>query len=274
MLRADCNPTSCVLLCPMRPHSSAPLTAGNRGYAFSEELFTSSTCGVHVKMLENYLSAPIQLQRAGIALQGANSFNNIRGAVRRYLGYCTTVRSTEAVAAAGLLNILDGPLIAGFVGWLLQSRETTLSTCVQTFLALEKAAHWAVTELLPEAADGGAAYVGAKPYPILRPCFVGCLLTPSSSFAERVKVLTRQLQTWHTKCPVLRPTFEEMKGAGTFIELPDLLAKTIPFSEDALDAFKASPSPETAVELRQACLLSCTAGDSMGNVRRASLSNT
>ena len=62
-----------------------------------------------------------------------------------------------------------------------------------------------------------------------------------------------------------------MKGAGTFVELPDLLAKTIPFCEDALDAFKASKTIETAVELRQACLIACTAGDAMANVRCASI---
>ena len=71
------------------------------------------------------------------------------------------------------------------------------------------------------------------------------------------------------QCPAIRPSFEEMKDAGTFVELPDLLAKTLPFCESALQQFEASPTQETAAGLRQACILACTAGDAMANVRCA-----
>ena len=92
---------------------------------------------------------PIQLERAGISLQANTGWLNIKGAVRRYLGYCASVRGEEAVAAAGLLDVLDGPLIAGFVAWLLQSRETTLSTAVQT-----KVCAYAVAAFYPEVPEG------------------------------------------------------------------------------------------------------------------------
>lgn len=58
-----------------------------------------------------------------------------------------------------------------------------------------------------------------------------------------------------------------MKDVGTFVALPDLLAKTIPYVEDVLESFKASPTLQTAIDLRQACILSCVAGDSMANLR-------
>ena len=140
-------------------HQPVP-NAANRRYALSEDVFTSGACGEHVKLLEKYLTAPINLDRSGISLQGANSWHNIRSALRRFLGFCAQKKGEAAVAAAGVLHILDGPSVGGFVAWLLQTRETSLVTCVQTMLALEKTAYWAVSEFYPEMPDGGA-YVGA-----------------------------------------------------------------------------------------------------------------
>ena len=60
-----------------------------------------------------------------------------------------------------------------------------------------------------------------------------------------------------------------MRDAGTFTELGDIFKKTLPFCEMSLEAFVASPTVETAIGLRQACILACTAGDGLANVRCA-----
>ena len=195
--------------------------AGNRGYAISDDLFTSGVCAVHVRLLEGFLTAPIQLERAGIALQGANSFQNIKGAVRRFLGYCASVRGEDEIAAVGLLSVLDGTLVAGFVGWLLQSRETTLSTAVQTMLGLEKVCAYTVATFFTEE-PSGAPYVGAEPLPLCHalPIRSLCALTPSVFHAERVKCLTRQLQTWHNKVRTAPFTMSQVR----VLPLTDILS--------------------------------------------------
>ena len=175
-------------------------TAAGRRYAISDELFTSGACGEHVKLLEKYLTSPIHLGRAGISLQGANSWQNIRSVLRRYLGYCLQSKGEGAVADAGLLCILDGPSVAGYAAWLLQTRETSLTTCVQTMLAVEKVAHWAISEFYPEEADG-AAYVGTFTTQLLMSCLLATSMMRCAHpiFADRCRTMTRQMQTWHQK---------------------------------------------------------------------------
>ena len=107
-------------------HQPVP-NAANRRYALSEDVFTSGACGEHVKLLEKYLTAPINLDRSGISLQGANSWHNIRSALRRFLGFCAQKKGEAAVAAAGVLHILDGPSVGGFVAWLLHSVQNFIS---------------------------------------------------------------------------------------------------------------------------------------------------
>ena len=71
------------------------------------------------------------------------------------------------------------------------------------------------------------------------------------------------------QCPIIKPTYDDLKVTGKFLELPDLLAKTLPFCEDAVHAFTTMPTVESAIVLTQAAVLACTAGDGMANVRHA-----
>jgi len=212
-----------------------------RAFALSEELFAAGACGEHIRLLEAWLTSPVQLDRSGVTLQAAGSWKNIKATVRRFLGFAAA--RDEDAASAGLLNVLDGPKVISFVAWMLHSRDCSLPSCVQSMLALEKTASFALAELLPEDPVAAAAY------------------------ASRIKCLRQQIQTWHVRCPTIRPTFAELGATGKFYEMGDILSKALPWSQSKLDEFTAEPNANTARGLRQACVLLCSAGDAFGNVR-------
>ena len=215
-------------------------------YALPDEIFNNGVCAAHIKLLEAYFTSPVNLQRDSIQLQADKSFSNIRDCIRRFLGFCRSHRGEDEVKTLGVLNLLHGPVVIGFIGWLLSCREVALPTCVQTMLCLEKCVQWACVELVPEMSDGPA-------------------------YLSKFKCLGRQLQTWHQKCPKIRPDFDEQKESGRFVELSDILQKTIAFCEAALEAFDKNPSIDTAIGLRNSAMLAVTAGDGMANVRPGQL---
>jgi hypothetical protein len=220
--------------------------ASTGSYALSDEIFNNGVCATHIKLLEAYFTSPVNLQRDSIQLQADKSFSNIRDCIRRFLGFCRSHRGDEKVKSLGVLNLMHGPAVIGFIGWLLSSREVALPTCVQTMLCLEKIVQFACAELVPEMSDG-------------------------PSYLSKFKCLGRQLQTWHQKCPRIRPDFEEQKKSGKFFELSDILEKTLAYCEAAIEAFEKAPSIDTAIGLRNSAMLAATAGDGMANVRPGQL---
>ena len=79
-------------------------------------------------------------------------------------------------------------------------------------------------------------------------------------YRERFLLLSKQLQTWSTHAPKIRPTFEESVASGAFVALPDILRKTLPAIDAAVSAFDPTSS-ESALAVRDATVLSCVAGD-------------
>ena len=105
-------------------------------------------------------------------------------------------------------------------------------------------AHAPVTDVAPEGAENIIVQ-----YRTLRHQFFSDLHSPAA------------------QCTVIRPTFDELKSSGAFVELPDILEKTLQFCSQTLARFQNDPKVDTAMALRQAAVLSLTAGDGMANVR-------
>ena len=92
----------------------------------------------HAALLESWFTAPIQLGRGSISLQGATTWLNIRSVLKRYLGYCATVRGLEETVSGGLFALLDGDLLMGFIAYMLQERGLALASVAQAVYTLEK----------------------------------------------------------------------------------------------------------------------------------------
>ena len=67
-----------------------------------------------------------------------------------------------------------------------------------------------------------------------------------------------------------KPTFREMLADGSFVPLPEILAKTLPFIVAAARAFDGT-SPSRAVAVREAVVLAAVAGDGNPNERPGEL---
>ena len=104
-------------------------------------------------------------------------------------------------------------------------------------LSLEKAASWAVSELLPAGTPGAEAH------------------------AARVRTLSKQISTWGSRAPKIRPSFAQLCADGSFIPFADIIKKSVPYCAEQLRAFEADPTPATAKALQRSVVLSSIAGD-------------
>ena len=92
----------------------------------------------------------------------------------------------------------------------------------------------------------------------------------SAGYLERLQLLGTQLTRWASKAPKNKPTFREMLADGSFVPLPEILAKTLPFIVAAAQAFDGT-SPSSAVAVRDAVVLAAVAGDGNPNERPGEL---
>jgi len=92
----------------------------------------------------------------------------------------------------------------------------------------------------------------------------------SAGYLERLQLLGTQLTRWASKAPKNKPTFREMLADGSFVPLPEILAKTLPSIVAAAQAFDGT-SPSSAVAVRDAVVLAAVAGDGNPNERPGEL---
>ena len=92
----------------------------------------------------------------------------------------------------------------------------------------------------------------------------------SAGYLERLQLLGTQLTRWASKAPKNKPTFREMLADGSFVPLPEILTKTLPFIVAAAQAFDGT-SPSSAVAVRDAVVLAAVAGDGNPNERPGEL---
>ena len=92
----------------------------------------------------------------------------------------------------------------------------------------------------------------------------------SAGYLERLQLLGTQLTRWASKAPKNKPTFREMLADGSFVPLPEILAKTLPFIVAAAQAFDGTSS-SSAVAVRDAVVLAAVAGDGNPNERPGEL---
>ena len=112
---------------------------GQGQYALSAEALTEGVLGVHLRLLDGYLTQPLNLDRpAAVALQAGRSAANVKGWLSRYLGFCGSRFSMEYLKATGLLILMEGEAMMHFISYLLRERQIALTSIVQATLALVK----------------------------------------------------------------------------------------------------------------------------------------
>ena len=83
--------------------------------------------------------------------------------------------------------------------------------------------------------------------------------TKTAAYLQRVQLMASQLQRRSAAGPKAKPSFRQLLEDGSFVDLPSILAKTMPFVAAATAEFDGSV--EAAIRVRDAAVLACVAGD-------------
>ena len=85
--------------------------------------------------------------------------------------------------------------------------------------------------------------------------------TKTVAYLQRVQLLASQLQRWSAAVPKAKPSFfRQLLELGAFVDLPSILAKTLPFVAAATAEFDGGV--EAAIRVSgDAALLAIVAGD-------------
>lgn len=202
-----------------------------------------------LEAMEAFCTEPLRIDRGGdVRLQSAQTWSgNIKPAICRFLGFCCTEASAERVREEGMFVFLDGSLIMRYLAFMLRVRGNGLTSLVSAIHALNKAAAFTLSTL-----EGDS------------------VVTPAAreAYFSRLKLLAGQLQCWSTSAPRYKPTFAQLCESGTFVPLPDILGKSLPYITAGLAAATTpADSVAAAMKIRDLAVLAAVAGDGWPNVR-------
>lgn len=199
-------------------------------------------------MMEAFCTEPLRIDRGGdVRLQSASSWaGNVRPLVLRFLGFCCAEEGSDRVRDLGALLFCDGRLIMKYIAFCLRERGNSLASLVAAAHHLGKGAAFALSTLDADPLVPAAA---------------------RESYMASLKLVASQLQSWSSAAPRYRPTFQQLCESGTFVPLPDILAKTLPYIESVLAAHQRIDSIAAALAVRDAAVLAAVAGDGFPNIR-------
>lgn len=225
---------------------SEPETQGGR-YAVADRDVADTALEAHLLSMAVWKAAPMNTQRAARAGRLSDvTCDNIRRTVLRFVGWAASRGDTpiETLCARGLFVTVDGPLVMGFLGFLLYERKLKFASVFQYANHLAHAVDFVTrAEVSRDERE------------------------KCDQYAESLVAVARQLQSIAEFEPRRLRTVEELVAHGRYAPIGDILRKTMPFIRDACDAFDEDPCFETASRVRDAALMGMTAGDGMPNIR-------